>query len=70
MNTNFSTTRYDPARMIRLQALRGLFVDNRPIKADQIFELQARDAGAVISTGRARLADESDRHLVYKQVHI
>jgi len=61
-------TPYDPKKMVRLQAVRPLFANEKRIETDEIFEVAADQAGYILATLRAKFADEGDRHLVYKQV--
>lgn len=61
---------YDPKKMVRLQAVRPLYIAGKPIAVDEVFEIAADQVGDVLSTLRAKFVDENDRPLVYKQVHV
>ena len=57
---------HDPLKMVRLEAVRGLFFKNARMAPGEFFEVAAKDADGILATGRAKLADAADRHLVYR----
>lgn len=59
---------HDPLKMVRLEAVRGLFLKNARVAPGEFFEVAAKDADGMLVTGRAKFADNADRHLVYKRV--
>lgn len=68
MLTQNPITPYDPKKMVRLEALRGLYANGKRIEAGEVFEIQADRAADVLVTLRAKFANDDDRGLVYKRV--
>lgn len=68
MLTQNTITPHDPAKMVKLKALRALFANGKRMEKDEEFEVQARHAGDILVTMRAEFVDQDDRGLVYKNV--
>lgn len=68
MLTQNTITPYDPAKMVKLKALRALFANGKRMEKDEEFEVQARHAGDILTSQRADFVDQDDRGLVYKKV--
>lgn len=68
MLTQNPITPYDPKKMVRLEALRGLYANGKRIEPGETFEIQADRAGDVLVTLRAKFVSDGDRGLVYKRV--
>lgn len=62
--------RYDPKHMVRLQAVRALYVNGQRVEVGAVFEVCADEAGNILATLRAKFADEADRGLVYKILEV
>lgn len=58
--------KHDPARLVRLEAIRPLFMQDRRIEVGETFEVEARQCAEILTTGRAKFANEHDRGLVYR----
>ena len=64
------TKHYDPKHMVRLQAVRPLYVKGQRVEVGAEFEVCADEAGDILATSRAKFADEADRGLVYKIMEV
>jgi hypothetical protein len=65
-----NTPPYDPARLVSLKAITPLWANGKRMEIGEVFQVQARIAAEVLATRRADFADQADRHLVYKTVHL
>lgn len=61
---------YDPKKIVRLKAVRALFISGARVEPGAVFELEAQQCGDILATGRAGFANDDDRGLVFKSVEV
>ncbi len=68
MATQELNTGYEPKKLVKLKAVSGLFANGKRIEPDEVFEVEAQEAGPILATLRAKFANEADRPLVFKSI--
>ena len=68
MTDTMRRTESDGNRMVSLRATNSLTVEGRHFAAGEVFDVKICEAGAVLGTGCAQLADDAKRHATVLQI--